>query len=330
LTLVAEGPFFDHLVRLGIPMSCAWMQHRADLAGLKRALRHARLEPNIVVTHSINAHVVGHLIARRAHARHITTEHFNVGPGAPRRMHHEALARLIGPRVDHAIVVSSAQIPRLLSLGYAPERTRVIPNGVPEPVVTETASSVRSRLGIRADDFLAVLVATLRPEKRAAMFVRAVQDAHRNDARVRGLVAGGGPQLEGLTKLATADGAVQVLGQRLDVPDILNAADAVCLSSSAEGLPMVLLEAMALGKPVVATDVGGIREAVEHEATGLLVPVDDERAFARALARLAANPALVRRLGSAAVRRQRSRFSVERMIGEYVDLFEEVLEGTRV
>jgi glycosyltransferase involved in cell wall biosynthesis len=89
---------------------------------------------------------------------------------------------------------------------------------------------------------------------------------------------------------------------------------------------MVLLEAMALGKPVIATDVGGVPEAVQHEATGLLVPVDDERAFTRELLRLAADAELVQRLGCAAAKRQRIHFSIEKMTAEYVDLFQEVLE----
>jgi glycosyltransferase involved in cell wall biosynthesis len=324
LTLVDEGPFFQELVQRGVQMNCAGMRGRADLAGFRRALRHARFKPNVVVTHSINAHVIGHLIARRARALHVTTEHS--GPGAPRRIHREALARLIGPRVDHAIVVSPTQIPRLLALRYRAGRIRVIPNGVPKPIVTESSPSVRSHLGVREDDFLAVLVATLRPEKSADVFLNAVQEAHRVNPRVRGLIVGGGPQLDRLTNMLTEGGAVQILGERLDVPDIINAADVACLSSSAEGVPMALLEAMALGKPVVATDVGGVAEAVEHERTGLLVPVGDERAFADGVLRLAASQTLAQELGSAAVRRHRRHFSVERMVTEYTKVFQQALE----
>ena len=89
-----------------------------------------------------------------------------------------------------------------------------------------------------------------------------------------------GPEFEAYEVLAGHDRVVQLVGQRLDVPDILNAADAVCLSSRAEGAPMVLLEAMSLGKPIVAPDVGGIPEAVVNEETGLLVPVGDADALA--------------------------------------------------
>ena len=186
---------------------------------------------------------------------------------------------------------------------------------------------MREELGLGAGEFLALLVAALRPEKRVELFVAAVRRAHSADRRVRGVIAGGGPELERVRAAAGADGVVQVLGPRTDVPDLMAAADAVCLSSDAEGVPMVLLEAMALGRPAVATRVGGVAEAVEHETTGLLVPTDDEPALAAALLRLAADPELRARLGEAGLRRHRERFGVDRMVEEYSRVFEEVLEA---
>ena len=325
LTLVHEGPFFHELVAQGIDARCAWMRRRTDLAGMRRALRQVEPRPDLVVTHSINAHVVGHLIARRAGAPHVTTEH--AGPGVPSRAHREGLARLIGPRVDRAIVVSRFQIPRLLRQGYRPERIRLIHNAVPELIASADPASVRASFGVREGEFLAVLVATLRPVKSADVFVRAVQQSNRTEPRLRGLVVGGGPELERLRMLAGDDGVVQVVGQRLDVADIINAADAVCLSSQAEGAPMVLLEAMSLGKPIVAPEVGGIPEAVVNDETGLLFPVGDGHALANALLRLFANPALAQQLGEAGRRRHRSLFAMDRMIAEYAEVFDDVLEA---
>jgi glycosyltransferase involved in cell wall biosynthesis len=327
LTLVGEGPFFDELRSDGIPATCAYMRHRFDLQGLRRALRLAAFQPHLMVTQSINAHVVGHFIARRTGAAHVANEHW--GPGAPTRMHRDVLNRFIGPRVDGAIIVSNGQIPKLLKLGYRPEGIRVIDNGVPIPIPAEAASVVRARLSVRPDEFLAVLVATLRPEKSAHVFVSAVQRAHRVDPRVRGVIAGGGSDLARVRGLAGDDRVVQVLGERLDAPDLLSAADASCLSSTAEGVPMALLEAMALAKPVIATDVGGVSQAVEPGKTGLLVDVGDEEAFAAALVRLAADPALARRLGEAGRQRHREFFGVERMVGEYARVFQATIEAAR-
>jgi glycosyltransferase involved in cell wall biosynthesis len=92
---------------------------------------------------------------------------------------------------------------------------------------------------------------------------------------------------------------------------------------------MTLLEAMSVGRPVVATDVGGVSEAVIHEKTGLLVPAGDVGAFASALLRLASDPSLAARMGEAGLTRHRALFSTSRMVSEYAELFEHVLEGRR-
>ena len=93
------------------------------------------------------------------------------------------------------------------------------------------------------------------------------------------------------------------------------------LSSRSEGFPVAVLEAMAAGLPVVATDVGGVAEAVEHGETGLLVPAADSEALARALERLVADGALRRRLGAAGRARARSLFDVERYRAAYAELY---------
>jgi glycosyltransferase involved in cell wall biosynthesis len=107
---------------------------------------------------------------------------------------------------------------------------------------------------------------------------------------------------------------VRLLGSRGDVPDLLAAGDALCLLSEAEALPISILEAMALGRPVVTTDVGGTSEAVAHAETGLVV---DAAGAAGALARLAAQPDWAHELGERGRARQREQFSGEAMVEGY-------------
>jgi glycosyltransferase involved in cell wall biosynthesis len=102
------------------------------------------------------------------------------------------------------------------------------------------------------------------------------------------------------------------------------AADVSCLTSETEALPMVLLEAMALGKPVVAIDVGGVRNAVEDGETGLLVRRDHPADFADSLLRLADDRGFAAHLGARSRERQITRFSSERMVDDYARLFESV------
>jgi glycosyltransferase involved in cell wall biosynthesis len=124
--------------------------------------------------------------------------------------------------------------------------------------------------------------------------------------------------------MAAAAG-VKLLGARRDVLALVAAAGAICLPSEAEALPMSILEAMALARPVVATDVGGTRDQVLDGETGYLVPAGDAGAVTRALLRLAADPARAAAMGEAGRGRQRERFTGERMVDGYVHAFEEAI-----
>jgi glycosyltransferase involved in cell wall biosynthesis len=234
---------------------------------------------------------------------------------------------LLAPHVDGSIIISDVQVPTLLRLGFRRTRLRLIRNGVPVPVPATPRSVVRASLGLQDNHFLALMVAALRPEKSAEGFVEAVRKAHGVEPRIRGAIAGAGPQLERLRAFTQDDAVVQVLGERHDVPDLLIAADAACLTSTAEGVPMALLEAMALARPVVATDVGGVAEAVVSGVTGLLVNPGDAGGFAEALVRLARDPELTLRLGEGGKQRQEELFGVDRMIDEYALAFEEAIES---
>lgn len=123
---------------------------------------------------------------------------------------------------------------------------------------------------------------------------------------------------------------VELWGHRDDMPEVLSQAHVVCLPSYREGLPKVLLEAMACGRPIVTTDAPGCREAVRHEDNGLLVPVKDAAALAEAIQRLIEDPALRRRLGARGRERAVAEFSQERVIDETLALYRELLETSSV
>ncbi len=326
LTLYGSGPVAEELHRTEVPTASAGISDRNDLVGIARTAARAPAG-DLVVSLSFAGHVVAHCIATRARVPHVTAEHH--GHGLPRRRHERALLHLFSPRVTAVVAVSASQIPDLVDVGFRRNRIRIIPNGIGALVTQRTREQVREELGLTGDTFVAVLAARLRPEKQAHVFVEAVARAHAANDRVRGLIAGGGPELQRIEELARATGGtVRALGYRSDVVDVLGAADAVCLSSDAEALPLVILEAMALGKPVVATDVGGIRDAVAHNETGLLVGPGDAEGMAKALEGLAADPGLTVRLGERARQVQATRFSLERMVDDYARLFQSVAART--
>jgi len=118
-------------------------------------------------------------------------------------------------------------------------------------------------------------------------------------------------------------------GFREDIPEVLAALDVLVLSSLREGLPMILLEGMAMARPVVATDIEGISEVVEHNRTGILVPPKDPQALAEGIITLLRDRDKARRMGQAGRKRVEERFSVEEMVRRTQEVYESVLEGTR-
>jgi glycosyltransferase involved in cell wall biosynthesis len=325
-TLRHRGPHFESLKGQGIRMRFVGMRSRADVRGIARAYWLWREKPEIVLTSGVDAQVIGHLVAIRAGAAHITVEHG--GAGLPRTLHRRLLVRAVAPRIDRVVAVSATQLEELRDLGFRAERITVIPNGIPAPLPQRSREAARAELGVTDDEVLALLLATLRPEKRAASFVEAIRLAHTSEPRVRGLVAGGGPQLGQVRALAAeVPGIVHVLGERNDFADLIAASDLVCLTSTFEGLPMTVLEAMALSRPVLATAVGGIPDAVTDGRTGRLVPPEDTDAFAQTLVELAREPALRRAMGEAASADYRERYTLMSMADHYAEVLRALVDS---
>jgi glycosyltransferase involved in cell wall biosynthesis len=322
LCLNDEGPLFHDLRAAGVPAACLHLGGRADARGLRRALAEAHGRPNAVVTRGVSPQLVGQAIARRAGAAHVLNEHTPLTPAGellPMQPHQRALTRLVAPRVDRVIAVTDRQAAPLRQLGYRAERIVTVPNGVFEADVAVRVEPAETRRELRVigGEFAVLCVANLRPEKGVAAFVEAVLRAREQEPRLRGFVAGDGPQRGALEQLVEGREGVELLGSRGDVPDLIAASDALCLLSEAEALPISILEAMALARPVVATGVGGTPEAVAHEQTGLVVAPRDPAAAAAALARLASQPEWARELGERGRARQRERFAGEAMVDGY-------------
>jgi glycosyltransferase involved in cell wall biosynthesis len=236
--------------------------------------------------------------------------------------------RITDPLADCVTAVSQAAAERHAAAGAVRRgKLRIVPNGVdtalfrPDP---ERRASTRSRLGIGiGDGFVWLAAGRLMWKKDFPTLLRAF-------AALPGsilLIAGEGPQKDELRRLAR-DLAVDArfLGRVEDMPAIMNAADALALSSVVEGLPMVLLEAAASGLPAVATDYRGVREAVRDGETAFVAPPGDPAALAAAMSRLAALPPAAREAMSRAAREHATRFHLAAVASQWERLYRELLE----
>ena len=228
---------------------------------------------------------------------------------------------------DHYVAVSEDLRNEGVRAGiYRPEKVTVIPNGLQLDHIPSTfdAAAKRKALGIPANCPVIGTVTRLEPQKANEVFLRAVAHAVKRVPNMVTLIAGDGPQRRQLENLAAELGLaerVRFLGWRTDAVEILGALDIFCMSSRWEGCPMVLLEAMAMRRPVVATDIGGVREIVVDGETGLLVALDEPEALADAIVRLLGADAERERFGQAGRRRLEEHFSAEGMLAAYRRLY---------
>jgi len=246
----------------------------------------------------------------------------------PLRFGQTFLLRLVKPRLDRVVIVTSAQLAALGTRGHSAETVAVIPNGVDEDELVPRRSRAETRfdLGIGDEHFVVLFLATLRYEKRVDVFLEAVRHARRHAPCLRAVIAGGGPDFANVSQASRgSEGAIIALGPREDVADLFQACDVVCLTSDIEAMPMSVLEAMALARPVIATDVGGLSELVIDGETGFLVPRGDVIAISDALVRLSTEHDLASRFGQCGMLRQRELFSVDRMVSAYEDEFQRLL-----
>lgn len=211
--------------------------------------------------------------------------------------------------------------------GIPAARIETIYNGIdveqfrPAP---ERRAVVRAELGLANDDFAIFQVARLDPIKDHATAVRTMARVAAQRPNAKLLIVGEGPEqatIETLIRQHNLAANVRMFGLRTDVPRLLAAADCFLLTSKSEGIPLTVIEAMAAGLPVVATDVGGMAEVVIHDHTGFLASANDDGGLSDCVMALERDHALRDRIGQTACRRAAQSFSDREMVHAYDGLF---------
>ncbi len=328
--LTDRGPLAREVEADGVTVHCV-----NAFPGLSNPLAFTRLvsiigsvQPTIVHTHLQAPNLYGRLAACLVRVPIVIATEHNVYTGKARR--YIAVERMLA-RLTSALVAVSSEVQQFLGrqLRLPLARIQVIRNGVaaPQPT-TEGVAALNARIGAVPTQLRLATIASLTSKKGHDVLLRALALLAGRGLCVAAVFAGDGPERARL-ELIAADlklrDSVHFLGAVSNPADVLSATDLFVLPSLVEGLPLALLEAMRAGKPIVATSVGGVPEAVTSGINGLLVAPADDLALADAIAILAASPQQRAELGDQARARADRDFTEERYIGELASLYDALL-----
>jgi glycosyltransferase involved in cell wall biosynthesis len=331
-SLTNEGTLRSEFEALGFPVLVFHRRFPFDPIPFIRLFRYIRfLKPDVVQTTLFYADFAGVLTARAAGVRaFISWETVSHDPGnrfhaKPQRrigyrwaMKYVSRIAAVSDQVRDSIV-EYRHVPanKIETVHYGVDLTRYRVSRIPD---------LRVRLGIGPGPVIGV-VARLEEVKGHVDLLEALAGLVPVHPDLICLLVGDGvhrPVIEARTRELGLESRVRFLGLRRDIPELVSLFDVFVLPSHFEGLPNSILEAMACAKPVVATRVGGIPEAVRHEASGLLVPPRDSAALSIAIGRLLDNPSLRVRFGREGRRLAETRFSLDHQIGRFEALYEQL------
>jgi len=328
-----SGPFIDDLQATGIPVLVLrhlgvpirpWQDLRA-LREVHSAL--TVLRPDLVATHSSKAGILGRIAGRSLKVPVVFTVHgWAFTPGIPpaRAAVYRRVERLVGPLAARIITVS--EFDRQLALAAriaSPERLITVHNGMPDVPPELRAEPGRSPARL-------IMVARFETQKDHPTLLRALAGLTDHPWEID--LIGDGPLMREMQTLATSLGLaarVRFLGQRRDVGRLLAGAQASLLATNWEGFPLSILEAMRAGLPVVASEVGGIRESVRDGETGYLVPRGSVEQLRDRIGRLLADAALRARMGANGRARFTQEFTLDASVAATLAVYRDVLAVSR-
>lgn len=331
--LQAGGILEDRLAAAGVEYRAFGFRLRsAPLAVLRIYAFLKREKVDILHMHMYHAALYGRIAGLLARVPvMITTDH---GKGMWKKSWQVAFERYMVKHTALRIGVSQDIADIIRDRERVPdEKLMVVRNGVNAGrfrAGEAERASVRTELGVPEHTFLVGTLARLVEPKALHVMIEAISIASENLAGIRLIIVGDGPLRAELERRASdlkVGDRVTFTGARSDIPGLLAAMDAFALSSIREGLPISLLEAMAAGKPIVATRVGGIPDVIADREDGLLVEPNDPKAFAGAICDLAADADLASRLGRRAAEKAESDYSVKATARKLEEVYARLSKG---
>ncbi len=327
--LTCGGPLAAELGKADVPVTVIGRRWDLDPQAFWRLKRHvARLRPEVIHCWLSAANWYGHAAGRACGVRNLIAGQRCVEPW--KSWLQLAVDRRVARRCSRVVVNSPAVRDFYVRQGLPAEKMLVIANGVaPAEPATITRRQWLAEMELPEECRLVAVVAALRRQKRIkdAIWAADLLKTIRGDVHL--LIIGDGPHRDRLWKFrdqVVIRDLVHFLGHRDDALRMMPHFDVFWSSSAYEGQSSGIMEAMAAGVPVVATDIPGTRDLVVPEKTGYLVPPGDRAAIARLTNRLLDDAALAKRLGEAGRERMRREFTVEKMTERHVELYRELLQ----
>ena len=327
--LTRGGPFEKELKKAGIPVTVLHKRWKIDPIAYWKLKRHIkRLKPDLVQTWLFAANCYGRAAARRVGVERIVASERCVDQW---KMWHEfAIDRRLAKHTDRIVVNSRAVREFYISKQIPADKFTRISNGVlPAEVSKLDRSELLAKLGARPNARLIGTVCRLAPQKRVKELIWGLHQLRQLNDDIHLVVIGDGPlrtALHRYARLTNVGDRVHFLYTRLDVGQWLPQFDVFWQASEYEGQSNSVMEAMAAGLPVVATEIPANRELVVHGETGFLVPLDVRNAFARRTLPILEDAELARRLGDAGREKMQREFTVDQMVDRYTALYVELLQ----
>lgn len=244
-----------------------------------------------------------------------------------------ALKQQISSMLVHKVIAVSKAIRNdFIRLGIKPEKISIVPLGIDIEKYAFNGSRERLRrsFGISNETLLIGTVSRAEPVKGLKYLVEAMPYVLKRVPNAKALLVGGGSLMQELKSIASnlniTDNII-VEGVRNDIPEILSVMDIFVLPSLSEGMPLALLEAMASGKPVIGSNVGGIPEVIKDGVNGYLTTSGDSANLAEAIIKLASNPELSSAMGKAGQKKVEDNYHLKYQVERLVDLYEEQVKG---
>ncbi|OGX08660.1 MAG: hypothetical protein A2Z88_10315 [Omnitrophica WOR_2 bacterium GWA2_47_8] len=325
ICLEKKGQLAEKLRNQGIEIIEFGKKPGVDLGlfwGLARLMREQKVD--LVHTHNFGPLIYGSIAARLAGVNSINTRHGRTD---------KKIASWIWDLNSFVVPVSNDTAEHLLELNkIKKDKLKVIYNGIDlkkfdNLLDQQKKAAFKQKLGLNPQKFTVGHVGRLSEEKDQATLLDAVKILLDQKKDVQLVIVGDGVLRKDLEKKSQDLGltnAVKFLGFRNDISEILNIIDVYVLSSVREGLSLSILEAMAVGKPVIATKIGGSPEAIVDGKNGYLVSAKNPQAIAKGISMLYADRNLLSQVGKAARRSVEERFSLDAMAQEYAKLYEQI------